>query len=170
MAGPSALRPANANIVDRFIYVISGRPQAIDVLKVTSSAIKRCGNDLPAAMACFAELKRCVNRETGERVQPNVVTCNAMITAHGNAGDLEGAKAAFADLQRRGLEPNVVTCTAMITAHGNAGDLEGASRWRLASERGVLPTSFDLDFPDVLTRPASAEPRDVAPVPRRLSL
>jgi pentatricopeptide repeat protein len=100
-----------------------------------------CGTNLQAAKACFAELARCVNRQTKERVEPNVITCNAMITAYGNAGDLQGARDVFKDLLARGLEPDLYTYTAMIRAYGKAGDGPGAkAAFQNLLDRGLEPT------------------------------
>ena len=81
--GADRIYARNAAKVEDFI---AGRCTASDVLGVTVSGIALCGSRLADARACFDELDRAVNAQTGERVRPDVSVYNALISAHERAG------------------------------------------------------------------------------------
>lgn len=93
-------RASNARIVDAFA---AGACKGDSVLRMTVANISRDGTQTADARACFEELDQAVDRQTGERVRPNVFVYNALISAHERAGELTEAARYLEDAVERGV-------------------------------------------------------------------
>ena len=61
------------------------------------------------ALAIYEEMKQ-------RGLEPNVITCSALISACAKARKLDKAFEVFAEMKQRGLQPEVITCNALISA------------------------------------------------------
>jgi len=61
------------------------------------------------AVALLAEMP-------GQKLQPDVITCNAAISACGKGSQWQQALELLAEMQAEGLEPSVITYSAAISA------------------------------------------------------
>jgi len=135
----------NSRVIGRFN---KGLVDVDDVLKVTTSVIRKSASNWQAAKACLDALQQCRHPVTRETVAPNIIVFNALISACEKAGRTDDALRMFADLDQgllaRGVFPNAITYNAVISACRAAGRADDALRMFAHLEehgpaRGVFP-------------------------------
>jgi len=137
----------NSRVIERFNKGLAG---VDDVLKATTSAIRKNASNWQAAKACLDALQQCRHPVTRETVTPNVIIFNALISACEKAGRTDDALQMFADLEEgrlaRGVTPNTITYNAVISACGTAGRADDALRMfshleEHGPDHGVFPNA-----------------------------
>ncbi|MFC7633709.1 hypothetical protein ACFQVB_40065 [Paraburkholderia humisilvae] len=122
-----------------------------DVMRVTTSCIRKLGNDHEGAVACLEALQRCRHPQTGATVFPETIPYNAAISACGKAARADDALRLFAHLQQHGpahgVFPDTITYNAVISACGKAARADDALRLfaylrQHGVERGVFPNTI----------------------------